>query len=221
MSPNVNLKSEITKIGIIGGGKVGLQLYNLFSTSTFTQVEYIVDKEIDAPAIIAAKQNGIATYTDFSQAFQRIEVDFIFEVTGSGRVVEYLRQELDGQPTQLVTHDMAFVLIKVIEENRAQVTNLVRIDFEDIQGSILASLEAMAGTVNSIKEMTSDLRYLAMNARIEAAHAGDSGKGFDIVAQQVERLAGQVRSMAEEIETVNTNISSVSARIESSLRKLV
>jgi methyl-accepting chemotaxis protein len=64
------------------------------------------------------------------------------------------------------------------------------------------------------------MRYLAVNARIEAAHAGEFGQGFDIVAQQVERSAQDVRDMTGKIESVNAEISTIAGRIDASLRNL-
>jgi methyl-accepting chemotaxis protein len=207
-------------VGIVGGGKVGLQLLHLFSQSRLTRVTYVVDKDAQAPAMAAARKLAVTTFLDLAQALAAAPADFVFEVTGSAKVVEGLRQALADTRTQLVTHDMAFVLLQVIEENRQRATQLVRADMVEIKQEIASSLKTMAVTIDGIKEMTGDLRYLALNARIEAARAGEHGRGFDIVAQQVEKSAQTVRDMAQEIAQVNAKVASVSERIEASLQKL-
>jgi methyl-accepting chemotaxis protein len=220
MSTGSGQNDASSNVGIVGGGKVGLQLFLLFSQSSFTQVSFVVDRDLNAPAMAAAKQKGVAVFTDLNQALQLNQVDFIFEVTGAANIVEQLKKSLSDKQTQLITHDMAFILLRVIDEGRQRTTNLVRSDLLDIQAGITGSLETISGAIDSIKETTNDMRYLAVNARIEAAHAGEFGQGFDIVAQQVERSAQDVRDMTGKIESVNAEISTIAGRIDASLRNL-
>lgn len=51
----------------------------------------------------------------------------------------------------------------------------------------------------SIADVAKQLRLLALNASIEAVKAGESGRGFSIVAQEVKDLADKVGGMAERI----------------------
>ena len=217
---NESTSVQKSRIGIVGGGKVGLQLLQIFSASHLAEVVYVVDRESQAPAVVAAREAGIATFTDCADALQARPVDYVFEVTGSASVVEKLRQGLGQLSTRLITHDVAAILLRALDDSRTKTVEFVRADIVEIKEAIVHSLAAMSEAINGIKETTSDLRYLALNARIEAARAGEAGRGFDIVAQQVERSAQAVRDMTQQIAQVNANIASISEQIEASLQKL-
>jgi threonine dehydrogenase-like Zn-dependent dehydrogenase len=220
MSEKAPNGQSISTIGIVGGGKVGLQLLQLFSENSLTRLVYIVDRDPQAPAMLAASQQHVPTFTDLLEALHSRQADYIFEVTGSAQVDEILSRELAGSKSQVITHGMAYILIKSIEENHQKTSALVLNDILAIKKEIENSLETMKHTLDAIKQTTSDLRYLSLNARIEAARAGEHGRGFDVVAQQVDSSARSVREMTAEIGQVNVNIAAVLKQIEDSLQKL-
>lgn len=61
----------------------------------------------------------------------------------------------------------------------------------------------------SILEITEQTNLLALNASIEAARAGDAGKGFSVVAQEIKKLAENSSSMVDGIKKVTGNVSKV------------
>ncbi|MFP4618615.1 MAG: methyl-accepting chemotaxis protein [Spirochaetaceae bacterium] len=69
---------------------------------------------------------------------------------------------------------------------------------------------------------------MAINASIEAARAGHAGKGFAVIASEVQKLAGNTKSIAEQINNtvensvhkVRQSIEQYGKRIENSVRQL-
>lgn len=69
----------------------------------------------------------------------------------------------------------------------------------DITNQAAQEIQKAVGLIQAIAEET-DL--LSLNASIEAARAGASGRGFSVVAEEIRKLADQSRSSANEIEFI-------------------
>lgn len=59
--------------------------------------------------------------------------------------------------------------------------------------------EAVKGATDAIKDLTFQTRLLALNASIESARAGDAGKGFGVVAQEIRGLSDRSQVDLENI----------------------
>jgi methyl-accepting chemotaxis protein len=70
----------------------------------------------------------------------------------------------------------------------------------------IARLHEQTNQIGSITNVVGDLatqtNMLAINAAVEAAHAGEHGKGFSVVAVEIRKLADQSRRAAERISTL-------------------
>jgi len=83
--------------------------------------------------------------------------------------------------------------------------NRIRQQMEAIAASMVRLSEqgqAIGQIVATVEDLATQSNLLAVNAAIEAAKAGEHGKGFGVVAQEVKSLAEQSRAATNQVRTI-------------------
>lgn len=70
---------------------------------------------------------------------------------------------------------------------------------------------------STIDNISSQTTLLALNASIEAAHAGESGKGFAVVAEQIRTLSTETKNSSGMIQGALTRLDEISAKMTASI----
>lgn len=92
---------------------------------------------------------------------------------------------------------------------------LIREIVEQVE-KVRQSSDGIAAFVNTVDSIASQTGLLAMNASIEAAHAGTLGKGFSVIAQEIRKLSEETTKNAALIsDTLKTNTEIVNATTNS------
>ncbi|SMC26494.1 methyl-accepting chemotaxis sensory transducer with Cache sensor [Andreprevotia lacus DSM 23236] len=157
----------------------------------------------------AARQSADAT-SSTAAAIEQMSVS-VTHISSNARESEHnsLRStELAGNGADLVAQ--ASHEIQRISGDVAQAS-------QQIEGLVERSRE-ISGIVGVIKEIADQTNLLALNAAIEAARAGEQGRGFAVVADEVRKLAertGQATGqIAEMIQGIQTDTGSVVASMQ-------
>lgn len=112
-----------------------------------------------------------------------------------------------AQSTAVETEQVASVGVSQLEHtvttsNRIseQVANAI-----DAIGKLNEQSQSISNIVSTIDSIAEQTNLLALNAAIEAARAGEHGRGFAVVADEVRTLAARTRSSTDEIGGVVAN----------------
>jgi len=130
-------------------------------------------------------------------------------------VVEVLQAaKLSAQKAENVSNNAKKVVQESAEGSRAVEDTLQGIGEISQQMDSIAKLivllneqsQSIGGIISSVTDIAEQSNILAVNASIEAAKAGEHGRGFTVVAEEIRNLAGQSKQSTIKIRNILNDI---------------
>jgi methyl-accepting chemotaxis protein len=129
-----------------------------------------------------------------------------------------------------LVRDLATRTVSEVNEGKVVVLNAIKqmraigeqISETNVEVRALGSKSSEIGmAVSSIKEIAEQTNLLALNAAIEAARAGEQGRGFAVVADEVRKLAEQSSKAASNIGNILNSVTSGVTNVQESIKEAV
>ncbi len=156
--------------------------------------------EISASAdeMAAGAQEQSSQTTEVASAVERM-TRTIIETTESNR-----QAAEEANKSKQIAEEGGKVF-KELEKGMDNLANIV-IHATEIVDELGKSSEKIGEIIHVINEIADQTNLLALNAAIEAARAGEQGRGFAVVADEVRKLAERTQNATKEIEAMIKSI---------------
>ena len=162
------------------------------SVSRITSIHDAIQTMVASSAEIAASAGTVGEQVDFVYRDIQSAVDIVTQNTNHLNDIYVSSKELN---------ETAKSSVKKIGENVEDMSAGMKKEKE--RADAVLRIKELSDSILSISAQTN---LLALNASIEAARAGEAGRGFEVVAREIESLARNTSDAANEIQTMSSDV---------------